>query len=176
MMIYSTQANSITDLLNSFVRAKKIDPKQSDKTVTKYIKFLKEKQFEILNSSISEEIQSVVFNAMRNLIVIVDDIQNELRLAFERHENPTTAEKCLQIMPFILNLSNDLDRFGKMENRKIMELLHKDTRLLRRKGRDLSFLRSIEQEMEGIDLTKKEIEEIVDKYNSNLESFLLVTK
>lgn len=176
MTTYLMQTNGIKDLLVSFTETRKIDSRKSDQTIIAYIGFLTKKQFEVLNSPIPEDMQSVVFNALRNLIVIMKDMQNELKLAFERHENPTTAEKCLQIMPFISDLSNDLDQFVKLRNGKIIDSVYKNTRILRRKARNFSFLKSIEQEMEGINLTKKEIEDVINKYNSNLEAFLLIDK
>jgi hypothetical protein len=164
------QFNSLQQILYSFIKNGKIDSDISERKIDEIDVLLKKNQFEVLSGKLSDYYENTIFNALRNLRLIINEMRDQLKTAFKRGENPTTAERCLAMIPFIDNIVDGICDFQKKENPHSISRVLRDTRILRKKAWQNSLMSSFEKEIEGIKLPNEEIKELFDKFNENITS------
>ncbi|MCX6822134.1 MAG: hypothetical protein NTW30_05140 [Candidatus Aenigmarchaeota archaeon] len=147
----------------------RIEPKEAEEKINGFAEILKSHQFEILQKSLPEEEQNIIFNALRNLRIIINEMRDQLKTAFERKENPITAERCLALMPFIQNLSKSIDEFEIHKNGRLISYISMNTRNLRKKAKQYNLLTSLENEMKEVNLPIEEIKNFCDELNKKIE-------
>lgn len=169
MYDYVSYINNLNIMLNSFISKGKIENKEAEEKLSKFVEVLKINQFDVLCKTLAEEDQDIIFNALRNLRIIINEIKNQLKIAFERHENPTTAERCLVLMPFIQNLSKNIKNFEINKNGHLISTISMDTRILRKKAKEYNLLTSIENEIKEANLPAEEIKNFCESLNQRIE-------
>jgi len=169
MYNYTPFISNLNAMLNSFISNKKIETKEVEEKLNKFVDVLKADQFDLLCKPLSESDQDVIFGALRNLRVIMTEIKNQLKVAFERHENPTTAERCLVLMPFIQNLSEKVKHYEASRTDHLISDIQTDTKNLRKKAKDYHLLASIEDELKDITLPAEDIKSFCEQLNQNIE-------
>lgn len=155
--------NNLSELLNSFVKNGKIIPESTDKEIKYLDRMLKKEQLDILSRNNQ---QLTIFNALRNIRFVLNEMNGQLKNAFEIGENPTTAEKCLNVFPFMNSL---VEVLCKSTQNKDIDDISRKTRMLRRKAGEYNLLGSIENEMSEIRLSNKEIKNFIDSFNSSID-------
>ena len=158
--------NNLSELLNSFVKNEKIIPESTDKEIKYLDRMLKKEQLDILSKNTPNNQQLTIFNALRNIRFVLNEMNGQLKNAFGIGENPTTAERCLNVFPFMNSL---VEVLCKSTQNKGMDDISRKTRILRRKAEEYNLLGSIENEMSEISLSNKEIKNFIDSFNLSID-------
>jgi hypothetical protein len=169
MYDYTPYINNLNTTLKSFISEGKIKAKESEEKLNSFIEILKASQFDVLSKPLEEETQDIIFNALRNLRIIIIEMRNQLMTAFKIHENPTTAERCLVLIPFIQNLSKNIRDFKINKNDYLITTISIDTRNLRKKAKEYNLLTSIENEIKEANLPAEEIKDFCESLNQKIE-------
>lgn len=169
MIQYIFDFSNLSRLLSSFIKEGKINPEISEKEIKYLDKSLKKTQFEILIEPISDNQQNVLFNALRNLRIVIIEIKDQLKTASIRGENPTTAERCISLVPFMNNLSKVMYEFQRNKSDMVLKDISRNTRILRKKAKEYSLLTSLEKEMSEVELPVDEIKTFCESLNQNVE-------
>jgi hypothetical protein len=166
---YSTPILEIEKILQSFIKNKKIEPKEIEGKIDNLGTMMRNEQFKLFYEPLSDEQQNIIFNALRNVRLLTTEMRDQLKVAHEKGENPTTAERCISVVPSISNVCYQLDQFQKTRNIKLIPTIERNVRIIRKKAEEYSILPTIEKELIDVELPEKEIKSIFDEFNKNIE-------
>jgi len=169
MFSYIEEVSKINNLLNEFVKSRKIEIDKLN-SMDNLISFSKENQINTLNSgylTLKEEI--VLFGVMTNIKNTLESMKERLKVASERHENPTTAELALEIMPSFDNLEPFINDFVNNRYLHDIERLDDFSRILHRKAHKLGFSKDIKSQFKEADVTVGDVQEFMTKLKNNIE-------
>lgn len=167
--------NEISLTLNRFISIRKISKDDVEKTFKEAMVKILEKQSMVLNDGrLSLEGQRVMFGALRAMKNVIDSMYISLLRAEERHENPTTAERCNEIVPFVMDVANQIARFNpyRDSNEERLDNIFNLSRTLRRKASVIGFSKSMDEELKEINLRPDEITNFIDSLSQTIENKL----
>ena len=167
MESYTRAFGSLEKLLADFQESGVIDTSKLD-LIDPIVESTERDQVKVLNISyLSLDGQRAVFGGMRSIQNTGIMLKEKLKTASERHENPTTVELALEIMPHLLNVAKYLDEFitrGKVEIAKIREF----SRILHKKAKSLGFSRDSRVQLDEAGITSAEIKTFLEDLNKNI--------
>lgn len=167
--------NEIPLTLERFISERKIKKEDVEKTFKYSINKTIEKQFRILSDGrLSLESQRVMFGALRTLRNVIDVMYIALLKAEERHENPTTAERCNEVISLVVDVANQVEKFDpyKDSNEEKLESIFNISRNLRKKASDVGFSKSINDELKEISMKPDEINKFINSLNQTIQNKL----
>jgi len=172
MPTYRQELISIRDMLKVFVERGKIDTDQLT-LMDELIKRSAQDQFKVLNNAyLSLDAQRSYFGAIRNINVSMSCIKAKLEDASARHENPTTAELALELLPSFFNLVPYIDEFLDEAKATKAENVSRFSRILYRKAKLFGFSKDMISQLNEAGVTKTQIKNFIDKFNQNVASEL----
>jgi len=167
------QINEINSTLDNFISNKKIIKEEVEKVFDSSSKKILEKQIRTLNDGrLLLEDQRIIFGAFRTIKNVTESMHSALLKAEELHENPTTAEKCKEIMPPIFAVVNEIARYDPYDKSDRLENVFNFSRILRKKAKNMGFSKSIDEELKELRMEPEEIKEFVDKLNETIQNRL----
>jgi len=169
---YVTAFDSIENVLNRFVQDARIDHSQLA-LFDRIIDRSSEDEVRILNNSyISLNEQRALFGAFRNIKISTKMMKNRLENACKFHENPTTVEIALEIIPIYQNLSRYLDDF--LDRKEIYELdkICLFSRSLYKKSKQLGFSQDTSSQLKEIGISPELVGEFVEEFTVNVSKEL----
>jgi hypothetical protein len=155
-------------MLSEFTKKGKIDASQLD-LMDNIIKMSAEDQFRVLNrSSLSLDAQRSFFGAIRNVNIAMASMKAKLAEASVKHENPTTAELALELLPSVLNLVPYIDEFH--DNAKVRQLnnVSRFSRILYKKAKTLGFSKDRMSQLKEAGVTTEQVEAFIDSFDKNV--------
>jgi hypothetical protein len=155
-------------MLEGFVGKGIVDTKKLN-LMDKIIRQSEEDQFRVLNdASLSLDEQMSVFGAIRNVNMAIRSMKERLESAAEKHENPTTAELALELMPSFFNLAPDIDEVLH-ENRVVdLNYISKFSRILYKKTRSLGFSRDVASQLDEANISGTQIRAFLESLKKNV--------
>ncbi len=165
--------NEISLTLNRFICEKKIKKEDVETTFKSSIKEITEKQARVLSDGrLSLESQRVMFGALRALKNTLDSMYLALLEAEKRHENPTTAVRCNEVIPFVADVANQVAKFNPYtdSNDEKLESIFSLTRNLRKKASTSGFSKSIDEELKEINMSPDEINNFIGNLTQNIQN------
>ncbi len=171
MYSYKQELVAIQGMLNSFIKTKVIDVKQLSK-MDSVIKRSEEDQIRTLNSSMPLDIQRTVFGAVRNIHTTVKAMKGRLLTASARHENPTTAEKALEMMEILSNVAHSIDVFANERRITDAKDIEKLSRILYRKAKSFGFSEDQQTQLREAGITEIQVESFINHFGNNLSQEL----
>lgn len=167
MESYTKAFTSLEKLLIDFQESGVIDTSKLD-LIDPIVESTERDQVRVLNLSyLSLDAQRAMFGGMRSIQNTGIMLKEKLKTASERHENPTTVELALEIMPHLSNVAKYLDEFitrGKVEIAKIREF----SRILHKKAKSLGFSRDSRVQLDEAGITSEEIKTFIKDLTENL--------
>lgn len=167
-MIQNNLFVDLRGILGSFLKSGKIEPEVSEKEIKKLDGMLKKQQYSILCEHIPDEEQNVLFNALRNVRMTINEMDEQLKIAFLKKENPVTAERCISLMPFIDNLNRNISEFKRNVDGSVIVDISRNIRILRKKARQYNLHVPIEKELREVNISKDEIRTFLEELNDNI--------
>lgn len=165
---YRHELINIRGMLSEFTKKGKIDASQLD-LMDNIIKMSAEDQFRVLNrSSLSLDAQRSFFGAIRNVNIAMASMKAKLAEASVKHENPTTAELALELLPSVLNLVPYIDEFH--DNAKVRQLnnVSRFSRILYKKAKTLGFSKDRMSQLKEAGVTTEQVEAFIDSFDKNV--------
>jgi hypothetical protein len=167
MYAYKQDLIEIRQMLAVFVKTKFIETKQLSK-MDPLISKSEEDQFRTLSYSFSLDVQRTIFGAVRNINMTVKCMKEKLKNASAKHENPTTAEKALEIMETLNNLVFCLNAYESGYMESSLSEIDEYSRILYRKAKAFGFSESLETQLREAGITNSQIESFIGSFDSNL--------
>ena len=167
MYAYKQDLIEIRQMLAVFVKTKFIETKQLSK-MDPLINKSEEDQFRTLSYSFSLDVQRTIFGAVRNINMTVKCMKEKLKDASAKHENPTTAEKALEIMETLNNLVFCLNAYESGYMESSLSEIDEYSRILYRKAKAFGFSESLETQLREAGITNSQIESFIGSFDSNL--------
>lgn len=166
--IYQRELTTVQRMLEGFVGKGIVDTKKLN-LMDKIIRQSEEDQFRVLNdASLSLDEQMSVFGAIRNVNMAIRSMKERLESAAEKHENPTTAELALELMPSFFNLAPDIDEVLH-ENRVVdLNYISKFSRILYKKTRSLGFSRDVASQLDEANISGTQIRAFLESLKKNV--------
>jgi hypothetical protein len=169
MFSYDNELSRITNVLRAFVNNRKIETDKLD-SIDTLISFSNEIRVKTLNlGSLTLEEEISLFDATTNIKNTLESMKAKLQTAFERHENPTTAELALEIMPSFRNLEPFIDDFVNTNNIRDIDRLNEFSRILHKKAHKLGFYKDIEDQFQEVDIKSEDVQEFIEQLKNNIE-------
>ena len=169
MLAYKDEIAAIRSLLEGFVKSGKIDPNKLS-LMDNIINRSEEDQFRVLNKSyLPLDTQRSFFGAIRNMNISLKSIKERLKGAAAIHENPTTAQLALELIPSFLNLAPYIDSFNNGEiSAKEVENVSKFSRILYKKARSFGFYQDAISQLKEAGITESQVKSFVDNFRKNI--------
>ena len=169
MFSYGSELSRITNVLNTFVSNRKIETDRLDSMDT-LISFSNEIQVKTLNlGSLTLEEEITIFDATTNIKNTLESMKAKLQIAFEKHENPTTAELALEVMPSLRNLEPFINDFVNTSNVRDIDRLNEFSRILHKKAHKLGFYKDVEDQFQEVDIKPEDVQEFIEQLKDNIE-------
>lgn len=172
---YSRHIHEVSNMLNSFVKSKRIVAEEMT-VIDALINTSFKDQVAVLNDNLlTIENQRILFGAMRNIRNTTLNMKESLKTAGIKKENPTTAEVCLEIIPYIRTLGQALDDF--VSNFKRIAIKHRNellgkikefSRILRKKAIQFDFSHRVIEKQE-LNVDESEMKKFIDEFNNELK-------
>jgi hypothetical protein len=168
MYSYCQDVLRIQKMLTVFAENRIIDVRQLSK-MDALIQQSERDQIRVLSSSLPLDVQRTMFGAIRNVNTSVKTIKKELKIASERHENPTIAEQALELMESLSNVASYIDPFTN-EGKIIAEPdeIAKFSRILYRKAKSFGFSEDQQAQLKEAGITEKQAESFVNMFDNNV--------
>ena len=164
--------DDISKTLDTFISNEKIIKEDVEKVFPKSIDTIAETQVKMLNDGrIHIGSQRILFGALRNLIIVLESMQLSLCKA-PPHENPTTAEKCKEIIPLMINLTNGINKYDKERDEKILDYIFTSSRILRKNSINLGIFKSLDDQFKELSMNPENINEFLNDLNKRIETEL----
>lgn len=168
MRSYKEEIAAIHHMLEEFLDSGRIDAKKLEK-MDNVISWSEEDQITILNRSyLPLSAQRSFFGAVRNVNMSMKKMKERLDKASELHENPTTAELAMELMPSLSNLApyidsliNESKLFGV---RDVVEL----SRILYKKAMRFGFYQDVGSQLRDAGVTGSQIKSFIDRFSKNV--------
>lgn len=167
--------NEIPTTLGRFISTRKINREEVEKTFKAAISKITEKQVRVLSDGrLSLESQRVIFGALRTLRTVIDSMYIALLSAEARGENPTTAEKCNEVISLVVDVANQVSEFNPYEDSDDgkLELLFAFSRNLRKKASNTGFSKSIDEELKEISMSPDDINKFAGSLTQTIQNRL----
>jgi hypothetical protein len=164
---YGQELLNVQKTLNGFCEKGIIDTKRLA-SLDRIIKWSEEDQVKVLNSgSLTLDEQMSIFGAVRNVNVAMRSMKERLELSAQKHENPTTAELALELMPSFRTLAPDIDAFlgGKSVD---LEYVAKFSRILYRKANALGFSKDVVSQLKEAGVTESQVKTFLESLKKNV--------
>jgi len=169
---YRPEFVTINDILREFVQDKHIDNKKLN-MFDNVIKWSHEDQINVLNTThLSFKNQSVLFGAFRNIEISIKVMKDKLENAMRRHENPSTAELAIDLMPNLLKIGPIIDNFLTEKTVRNVNELSTSSRTLYKKAGDHGFSKDSDTQLEEAGITELEVTSFVNIFRENISSEL----
>ncbi len=169
MISYREELSKVNNMFVGFINNRKIEVNKLD-SMNNLIAFATENQVRVLNSgyfSLNEQI--VLFGTLTNVKNVTETIKQRLAVASEKHENPTTAELALEMMPSFYNLVPYIDDFVNNKPVRDIDRLDEFSRILHRKANKFGFSKDIKTQFKEANITTDDVKEFVEKLKTNIE-------
>ena len=169
MHSYKQEIIRIQGMLKEFVNSGRIEPNKLD-VMDNIIRRSEEDQIKILNNSyIPLYAQRSFFGAIRNVNISMKSMKERLAHASSQHENPTTAEQALELIPSFLNLAPHIDSLLS-ENifPTLVGNVFKFSRLLYKKAAAFGFSQDAVSQLKEAGVTESQIESFIDAFSKNI--------
>jgi len=166
------QLNIINENIKNFINSRKIIKEDVKKAFEPIDSLIYKEQIRVISDSrLTPKVQSTIFGALRTLNNSLSSMKISLLLAFERGENPTTAEKCEEIMPNIFDVTKSIRSFNPYikNSESQINYIFNSSRSLHKKAKIMGFEKNIEDEIKELKLDPSKVNEFVDMMNNNLE-------
>jgi len=169
MRSYKQELIKIEKMLRGFLESGSIDASQLN-LMDDIIEWSKEDQVKVVNNSfLPLGAQISFFSAIRNVNISLKSMKEKLKVASIKHENPTTAELALELMPSFFNLVPYLDLFFKGNVYPIkVENVFTFSRILYRKAKSFGFYEDPISQLKEAHVTKPQIESFIDSFRKNV--------
>lgn len=168
MRRYEQELLSVQKMLEGFRKKGIVDTKRLN-LMDNIIKWSEEDQFKILNdASLSLDEQRSVFGAIRNINVAMRSMKERLELSAEKHENPTTAELALELMPSFFTLVPEIDVFLREKRGIDSEYVSKFSRILYKKANSLGFSRDLVSQLKEAKITQSQVKSFLESLKKNV--------
>ena len=168
MYSYKLELNNIQRMLTLFVESKTIETSQLSK-MDSLIKNSALDQIKTLNSVSSLNTQRVIFGAVRNINISLKCMKEKLRTAAAKHENPTTAEKAIELMESLSNVATCIDVFAdKGADAKEIENIAKLSRILYKKAKTFGFSEDAKAQLKEACVTTSTVKSFISSFGSNI--------
>lgn len=169
MRSYRQEVFTIQKMLKEFVDSGRIEPGKLD-VMDDIIEWSEEDQIKILNNSyIPLYAQRPFFGAIRNVNISLKGMKERLGCASSQHENPTTAEQALELIPSFLNLTRHIDS---ILNENIfptkLGYISKFSRILHKKAVTLGFSQDVASQLKEAGVSDAQIESFIDGFSKNV--------
>lgn len=169
MRSYKQELTNIEKMLHDFLECGVIDSKRLS-IMDNIIEWSEKDQIRVVNSScLPLNAQTSFFGAIRNIHISMKSMKEKLRLASIEHENPTTAQLALELMPSFFNLVPYLEPFFN-ENvyHKKVENVSKFSRILFRKAKYFGFSEDVMSQLRAAGVTKPQIKSFIESFSKNV--------
>ena len=169
MRSYKQEVLTIQNMLEKFVDSGKIEAKNLD-LMDNIIRWSEEDQIKVLNNSyLPLHAQRSFFGAIRNMNITLKKMKERLKGASSSHENPTSAELCIEILPSLSNLAPYIDSLMNQnalptEFKNVLEF----SRILYKKATNLGFSQDVASQLKEAGITSSQIESFLDRFNKNV--------
>lgn len=169
MRSYRQEIIKVQEMLKEFVDNRRIEPNKLN-AMDNLIKWSEEDQIKILNSPYMPlRAQRSFFGAVRNVNISLRSMKKRLTHASSQHENPTTAEQALELMPSFLNLAPHIDSIlGEDVFPTKVENVFKFSRILHRKATAFGFSQDVASQLKEAGVTDSQIETFIDGFKKNI--------
>jgi len=168
MYSYKQELGNIKEMLNLFLKTKTIDTHQLSK-MDSLIERSETDQIKALNCSAPLNTQRIMFGAIRNISTSIKGIKEKLKTAVLRHENPTTAEKALELMESLFNVASCVDSF--IDENRIpvnLENVAKLSRILYRKAKSFGFSEDLQEQLKRAGVTEAQVKTFICNFDNNI--------
>jgi hypothetical protein len=164
---YEHELHNVQKTLNGFREKGIVDTKRLN-CLDNIIKWSEEDQVKVLNNaSLTLDEQMSIFGAVRNVNVAMRSMKERLELAAQKHENPTTAELALELIPSFRTLVPDIDAFFGGE-RVDLEYVAKFSRILYRKANALGFSRDLVSQLKEAGVKQSQVKTFLESLKKNV--------
>jgi hypothetical protein len=165
------EVNNVEKTLDTFIKTGKIIEYDVEKTFQYVSNRIYEKQMKILNDGrLNLNQQRVIFSALRTVKNTITSMHISLLEAIPRHENPITAERCKEMMPFILALSNEIQSYDTFKDGNELNQIFDSARILRRNAKNIGFFPTLDEEFKEINMRPEKINDFLNHLNKVLVS------
>lgn len=169
---YRREFIKIQEMLQGFVESGEIDATKLS-LMDSIIKWSEEDQIKTLNDSyLPLEAQRSFFGAIRNVNISMKSMRKKLESAPVKHENPTTAELALELMPSFFNLAPHIDSLIARDihaiRKRRLRNVSRFSRILYRKAKSSGFSQDTISQLKEAGVTKSQIESFIDDLNRNV--------
>ena len=164
---YVRNLAGIERMLNFFL-AKGIDTSKL-RDIERIVMASKIDQFKILNSPLSLDKQRALFGATRNLTNTLQVMEYRLETARQTHENPTTIELSLELIPHLSSVGSYVDDFTLNKHVQDLRRINEASRILHRKASELGFSQDIETQLKEAEISEEEAATFIRSLNKNFE-------
>jgi hypothetical protein len=159
-------------MLSVFAKTKNIDASQLSK-MDLMIKQSERDQIRVLNKPLPLTTQRIMFGAFRNINTSVKVMKEKLKTASLKHENPTTAERALELMDILSTLTYYVDPFvNRGEIAVNPDEIAKASRMLYRKARSFGFSENRETQLREAGVTEGQEKSFINDFENNVSQQL----
>lgn len=169
------EINEISKVLDAFILNKKIIKDDVKRVFPISINTVVEAQAKMLNDGrVSLETQRILFGALRNIKNVMDSMYLSLYNA-PPHENPTTAERCKEIVPLMTNVTNGIDKYFKDGDERELNRIFTSSRALRKNSVNLGFSKTLNEEFKELSMSPKDINDFINTLNKTIATELEIS-
>lgn len=171
---YAEEINRITVMLTEFIKNGKIDTDRLD-LIDKLTKLSTDGENKLLNSGYYPlEIKTALFGMLMDIINISEVMKESLMTAHARGENPTTADRALELMPSFHNLIPYVNSFSHNArfDREDIERVNSLTRILHVKSKKLGFSKDADKQLEEAKINPEDVKEFIEGVKTNISTKL----
>jgi len=165
---YVQRIQGIETTLERFSKSGKIDVTEL-KAFDELATAAYEAQLKILNRSISVDEQRSLFGAVRNIRQIAKTMKESLLTASQRHENPETADRALEVCENLSAVAKIIDGYFVSGRPPDGTTLNTVSRNAYKKAKRYGFSEDTETQLKALNIGSDEIAAFTKKISKNLE-------